>query len=168
MSETDDPIELRYTSSRRDLWRWYRMMWRGKLWRFHLLIGLLTFSGTLAWQLRFDGVRSNSVSLPFGSWLIAAAVTASLLLLMVAYPQIRFKPQQRWLRVGSDGIQTTIGRHSGSRSWREVAEVDRFDDGICIGLKNLNSYLLPATAFATAIDRGQFLATARKWWEENR
>jgi len=76
---------------------------------------------------------------------------------------LAFKPQPRLLMVDTRGIETTIAEKTKSTPWSEVATVNDEGHVIVIQLHNLNAYLVPSRAFASAAERLKFLdfATAQ-------
>jgi hypothetical protein len=81
-------------------------------------------------------------------------------LLMVVYPQLRFKSQIRRLEIDQEGISTIIGKRLGRRSWKEVLSVSEQDDRIII-LSRSGAFIVPARAFTSTEQRKAFLSFAQ-------
>jgi hypothetical protein len=149
---------IRYASSRREIWRWYWSAWarpRG-LWRSHVLISLLSAIGTTA----FEKQRAFNAD----HFLLVFAVTmVGCLVLLPLWPQIRFKPAVRTLKIHEKGFETVIGRRSGARSWKEVRSVKEADGTIVITGVNKNAFIVPSRAFASETDRLEFYEAARRF-----
>ena len=98
--------------------------------------------------------------------LVMAAVGAGMLalLLLVLYPQMMFKPQERRLRIGPEGLESEIRGASAHRAWTDVTEVSERNEGICITMRSGNAFIVPERAFASPQDRGSFFESARDWW----
>ena len=79
------------------------------------------------------------------------------------WPQIMFKPQPRTLTINSTGIETTIGKNSGKRSWGEIKEIQDVEDEIVIRGKNNNAFIIPMRAFSNLSERQAFLSSAQSW-----
>ena len=151
-------IELRYRSSRAEIWRWYWVRWRQSLWCVHLVLlaGLpaIVFAGQL---LRGEAPSASGVVIATGPGLLAC-------LLLVAYPQLAFKPRERWLKIGPDGIDTTIGRRAGHRNWSEMGPVEELADAVCLTVRRTgNAFVMPRRAFASDDDIRVVVAAARQW-----
>jgi YcxB-like protein len=149
---------IRYASSRREIWDWYWSAWarpRG-LWRYHVLISLLSAVGTTALEKQ----RAFSA----GHFLFVFAVTmVGCLVLLPLWPQIRFKPAVRILKIDEKGFETVIGRRSGARSWKDVRSVEESDGAIIITGVNNNAFIVPSRAFASEQERGEFYEAARRF-----
>jgi hypothetical protein len=127
-----------------------------RLWVFHLLIGVSTVGLVLA----IEG-RSSSI----GLWQIVGATSVALLFVasVAAYPQIVFKPQERWLQIRHDGMATRIKSMRREYRWSEVVALTEFGDTINIGLSSGNAFIVPRRAFANDADRTAFLNAALQW-----
>ena len=79
---------------------------------------------------------------------------------LVLYTQIRFKPQMRTIVLDKEGLKTTIGKKSGSRSWKELKSVEEQSDDLIITGKNGNAFIIPPRAFSSAENRAAFLSFA--------
>ena len=153
-------ITIKYKSSRGEIAHWYWRMWRNRLWKIHSAFILMIF---------FFFVTSE------GHWpirdfrFLEHAIFASLFLLifLVLFPQVKFKPQIRTLTVDENGIKTVIGPKSGTVSWSEVIGIEDTSEYISIIGKTLNAFVVPRRAFQSDEDRNQFLETIRKWQQKS-
>jgi hypothetical protein len=80
--------------------------------------------------------------------------------LLALVPQLLFKPQQRILRVGSEGLQTTIGKRSGKFTWRDIA---REGNCVIVTARNLNAFIVPTSAFPNAVACDEAIAQWQEW-----
>ena len=143
-------IELHYTSQRNEVWQWYWKTWRERLWKLHVpLFVILSVSFF---------VIAGGPSHPPSSIIVAIALTLGALAFMVVYPQLRFKPQRRFLVLNEDGLRTTIGKKSGSRSWREIKSVAELSGYVIITGKNGNAFIIPPRAFDSLATRESVLS----------
>lgn len=149
---------VQYASTRAEIWHWYWRAWaRPKgLWRYHILISLLSAIGvtTLEKQRTFDAGRFA---------LIFLITMLGCVVLLPLWPQIRFKPSVRTLKIDEKGFETVIGRRSGSRGWKEVRSVEQSDGAIVITGINNNAFIVPARAFTSEQDRLRFYEAARRF-----
>lgn len=81
----------------------------------------------------------------------------------LSHPQLLFKLQQRVLRIGPEGLQTTIGTKSGAWSWREIARIEREADHVIITGRNLNAFIVPVSAFPSAAACENAVAQWQGW-----
>ena len=149
---------LIYSSTRAEVWRWYWKAWAAPhgLWRFHALI-VLAFPLVLWITGSATGDEPRVVLRGVVIWAVAAVT------FMVAWPQIRFKPQPRTLRVDARGWSTVIGTRSGARTWHEVAAIDERPDAVVLVSANGNALIVPNRAFTDASERAAFLSDVRAW-----
>ena len=151
----DMSYTLRYTSSRKEIWKFYWSVWRRRLWIVHALFAAV--AGFAVAALTGHGVRLTSwiedsfLALPF---VIGA---------FAAVPQLRFKGAERTLRVTPEGWSTEIGQVSGSRSWAEVKVIREVDGLIFIESMNGNGIIVPPRAFRDENERRRFLTDVLKW-----
>lgn len=147
--------QLRYSSTRPEVWRFYWRTWRRSLWLIHVFAALgigLVVSGAINGPLRV------------GPWLTWALVAFPVVVAgFAAFPQIVFKARERTLEVGSDGWSSKIGRLTGSRSWAEVASIDEEPEAVMIRGANGNALVVPSRAFESPEQRRQFVSDVRKW-----
>lgn len=154
--DTDEKIySLHYRSSRAEVWRWYWRAWRSKYWWWHLLLAAAITWETLAVQ---SGEFQLSKFLLRFLW-----VTPALIALMVAWPQVSFKSQERSLEVGPEGWFTRIDKKSGSRTWRMVGSIRSNGEIISIVSTSGNALLIPKRAFQSDESREAFLEDIRRW-----
>jgi len=147
--------QLRYSSSRPEVWRFYWRAWRKSLWLVHVF-------AALGIGLVVSGMTNGS--LRTGSWLTCALVAFPLVVAgFAAFPQIMFKPQERTLEVSLEGWSSKIGRLTGSRSWSEVASIDEEAEVVMIRGTNGNALVVPSRAFESPEHRRQFVSDVRMW-----
>jgi hypothetical protein len=68
-----------------------------------------------------------------------------------------FKPQERTLIVDNDGVRTTIGKQSGSKSWREISSISEEQGTIVLSSRKMNALIVPPRAFGSEEARADFL-----------
>ena len=111
MEVKDQSFTVNYASRRSEIWRWYWRSW-GKpngLWRVHVFLGVgcgLVY--TLLDPRPFD------LRLFFTS---SVVYTVAFIVLFPLWPQLRFKSAVRSLTISSQGLVTSIGKITASRSW---------------------------------------------------
>jgi YcxB-like protein len=149
---------IRYSSSRREVWRWYWRAWAKPkgLWRFHALFAL-----TLA--IAHAQVQGLSRFSPIVFLTTTALAMLGCMLVFSLWPQIRFKPAERTLSVGPAGWATQIGKLSAARSWNDVREIIEEDDTIVVVGTNQNALIIPSRAFADEENQRRFLTNIRTW-----
>jgi uncharacterized membrane protein YccC len=149
---------IRYSSSRREVWRWYWRAWAKPkgLWRYHAFVGVLL--ATL-----YAEVQGFSHFRPAAFFVTALAAMLGCMLFFSLWPQIRFKPAERTLSVSPTGWSTQIGKLSAARSWSEVREITADADTIVVVGTNQNALIVPSRAFADEESRVRFLTDVRVW-----
>jgi hypothetical protein len=165
-------FSLTYAVKRSELWRWYWSRWArwDGLWRYWLVLGILTFGIVLG--LRY------AIAHDINSADVAAALlpTAILFGFFVVFPQMAYKPRQRRLFVNATGIDTSIGELSAKRSWKDISAIyDQHEfiaavvaGGIPLGpfwirTRNGNSFVVPNRAFRDVQERQAFLRAILSW-----
>lgn len=148
---------VNYASRRSEIWRWYWRAW-GKpsgLWRVHVFLGVgcgLVY--TLLDSKPFD----------LGLFFTYAVVyTVGFIVLFPLWPQIRFKSAVRSLTISSEGLVTSIGKITSSRSWTEVASVEERSGAVVITVENKNAFIVPSRAFDSRAELWQFFDAAERW-----
>ncbi len=102
---------LRYSSTRREVWRWYWRAWArpAGLWQYHVTIGVTAAVAILS--------AGGDTSFRLGSFAVAALLCTFLCAVVFPlWPQLKFKSAERLLEIGEAGCSTTVGKVSGSRS----------------------------------------------------
>ena len=153
------PVEIRlhYAITRKDLQHFYAYMWRKKLWMYH--VAILLIAGLFTAWLMAQG--SGDVYLPL---VIAFAAIAFLFV----YPQLNYKPQTRELILTETGFETTIGAKSGTASWNDIAGIADRDGYLLIVRKNLNTLIVPSSAFSSPEARLEAFTMLKSWLEASR
>jgi hypothetical protein len=154
-------MTIRYKLKREDIWRTYWRQWRHswKLKAAQVAIAASVFYMAVTQLAGRGPVQVRHVSL-------SVLITLAALVFLPVYPLIRFKPQERSLTIGPEGITTTIGTLSGDVPWRKVDSVAAENDRIYIVGKNQNAFAVPDHAFSTREERAEFLQLAQGWFEK--
>jgi len=104
-----------------------------------------------------------------GAQVVAATLIGLAVVLgFVAYPQLRFKPEERTLRIGAIGISTTIGNRSGDIAWTKVARITPTSGAVYIVGTGGNSFTVPERAFSSPAQRNEFIALATQFLKDSR
>jgi hypothetical protein len=74
------------------------------------------------------------------------------------------KPQSRTLTLLPDELGTTIRGETKKYSWQDVARFEEDGGFVVIGLRNLNAFIVPPTAFRDASEREAVVEQGRAWW----
>ena len=147
-------FEVAYSSTRREIWRWYWQTWRRQLWKIHAAILVLTVF-LLVVSVRRGGNDTER------DLIVIATGGALILAWFVLHPQVMYKPQRRSLLIDAAGISTTIGPRSGQRRWNEISTVSDAGDAIVIQVRNGNAFIVPNRAFTSSEQREGLLAFAK-------
>ena len=152
-------MTLEYSSTRSMLWRWY---WRSLLRNgAHRTIWLVWMLG--AFLAGFWSSHSLGKSNPRAA-LAGLASSLCVAAFLAVYPQLRFKPQTRVLTLLPDELSTTIRGETKKYSWRDVARFEEDGGFVIIGLRNLNAFIVPPTAFRDERERERIVEQGRAWW----
>lgn len=150
----DAPLTVRYATTRAELWRFYLHAWRNGLWRQHAAIAVfLLLAGVLF--TRGAPLAAGAVS---GAGLALVAVA-----FLFAWPQLRYKPQERVLTIAPSGVTTEIAGKSGSWAWSDIAAVEESPGEVILRNRSGNAFIVPARAFAAPARRKVFAERARRW-----
>jgi len=144
-------MTITYALRRSEIWRYYAWMWRRKLWKFHVVI-VPMLAVAAAMVLR----PTTPVA-----WFLAAGVSVVPVLLLMLYPQLKFKPQLRTLSLSANGIATWIGKKSANYEWRKFEGVFDLGDCIMLALNNNCAFIVPNRAFSDAQQRTEFFRAAQ-------
>ena len=156
-------MDLRYKTSRATLARWYWQSLRRNprhRWRW-LSILACSFLVTVAAVNEGPGVDLRAIG-------VGALITVVLAAFLALYPQLRFKSQERVLRLTSSGISSEIAGRAESFRWADVASITDGGDDLALTFRNLNAFIVPMSAFASMAERNQCVAECRQWLAENR
>jgi hypothetical protein len=147
--------EIRYHSRRSQVWHWYWKQWRTRLWRIQALIAAIIVIFTYV-------LLGDTVGIEY---LLPEFITLLLIVttLSAAWPQIKFKNNNRILKIGPEGWATHIGQLSGARSWVEVATVHEIDSAVSIVGVNGNALIIPRYALASTGEWERFLTDVKTW-----
>lgn len=146
-------MQIRYTatpSDTRALMR-YNLGHSPRFW--FMLLGLTIFAASVNALVVF-ATRHALMLEDLKSGVIVGVVLAAAIPIIVP---LRTKRDERLLNIDPEGIQTTIGRLSGTVPWSRVASVDVTPEYIFITGTSGNGFTIPARAFASLQDRQAFL-----------
>jgi hypothetical protein len=99
---------------------------------------------------------------------MAAMIGLAVVLASAAYPQLRFKPEERTLEIGTAGISTTIGNRSGDVPWTKIARITPTADAVYVVGTGGNSFTVPDRAFSSPAQREEFIARATQFMNDAR
>ena len=145
--------DLRYRSSRLEVWRSGWNAWRATFWRAQLPIAVIVPAVTLGRKLTVSSYLACACMLLLGIFLLVYALI----------PQLMFKSDERELHVGPEGWSTRIGKQSASRQWSEVASIQEVADTVVIWGTNGNALVVPSRAFTDRASLRQFAIDAQAW-----
>ncbi|MDB5102558.1 MAG: YcxB family protein [Fibrobacteres bacterium] len=147
-------MEIRYSTTKREIFRWYLKRWKHKLWMYHAIIfAVIVFT--------FHGSHSGAGGFEAKPILIALAYGVGALACMAVFPLLMHKPRERILRIDEQGIKTRIGRQSGEMRWARIVSVQEEPGYIFITGRNQNGFIIPDRAFMDVEAKGAFLAFAK-------
>lgn len=152
-------MTLEYSSTRATLWRWYwKSLFRNSV---HRTLWLVWMLGAF-----IAGFGTSNLSGKSGLHAALGGLAASLCVaaLLAGYPQLRFKPQTRVLTLLPDELSTTIRGETKTYSWQDVARFEEDGGFVIIGLRNLNAFIVPPTAFRDGREREGIVEQGRAWW----
>ena len=148
----DCAVTIEYASRRGEIWTWYWKAWRQRLWKSHLRIFAIV-AGLAYLFLSYPSPPA------FATLAIPAAIGALPVILLILYPQLRFKPQTRTVTIGTSGITTVVGRKSGRISWKNIRSVNEDRGYVVVQGSSGNAFIIPPRAFETPETRAGFVAT---------
>jgi len=152
-------MTFEYSSTRSALWRWYwKSLFSNRVHRTVWLVWML--AAFLAGYGASHLLGKPEPEAALGGLAACLCVAA----LLAGYPQLRFKPQTRVLTLLPDELSTTIRGQSKTYSWQDVARFEADGDFVIIGLKNLNAFIVPPTAFRDRREREGVVEQGRAWW----
>ena len=146
---------LHYRSTRLGVWRFYWRNWRRGIWRFHLAFAVMM---SLVMVAIMPAVRSVP------GWAAAfGGCFAVILVMSSAYPLFRFRSAERVLVVSESGWSTQVGERSGARSWSKTLPVFEQAGAVVIPSSNNTALVIPVEAFASEVERRQFIQDVKQW-----
>jgi hypothetical protein len=156
-------MDLRYRSTRATIARWYWESLRrnSRHRRSWLIILACGFVATVVIANEGPGLSGRAV----GEGVFVALILAVLLFL---YPQLRFKPQERVLRLTKGGISTEINGKMEWFKWADVVSINEGGEELILTFRNLNAFVVPISAFVSTAERSQCVAECRLWLNESR
>jgi len=147
-------MTIRYSSSRKEVNQWYWKKWREKLWFYHALLFVLTVT------ISMGGLHARSAS----DVLRGVSVGLLVLLVLVVFPQVMFKPKERTLSANENGIDTEIGKIRRHIGWNEISKIEDVSDVIVITRKRSgNAFIVPKRAFESPQEREAFYKAVKDW-----
>lgn len=144
-------MEIRYSTTKQEVFRWYMKRWKHKLWMYHaIILAVILFT--------FSGESGSAGAMTAKPLFIALIYAVSALAFMGAFPLLVHRRKERILSVDDEGIRTTMGRQSGIMKWGRVGSVREEAGYIHIIGKNRNEFIIPDRAFKDKAGRKAFLA----------
>jgi hypothetical protein len=146
-------VEIRYTAQRKDVGALlrYNLQHSVRLWVILAAVALFP-AGIASVAGLVGGRRPRSGDIMFD--LILGAVLVAVMLLRA---RARTKSDERVLSIGAEGIHTEIGERSADLPWRRITPVDVTSEYIFITGKNSNGFVIPSRAFASPVERAEFV-----------
>jgi hypothetical protein len=148
-------VTIEYASRRGEIWIWYWKAWRQRLWKSHLRIFAIV-AGLAYLFLSYPAPPS------LATLAVPVAIGALPVILLILYPQLRFKPQTRTVTIGTSGITTVVGRKSGRISWKNIRSVTEDRDYVVVQGSSGNAFIIPPRAFETVEARAELVATMKE------
>jgi len=148
-------VTIEYAPRRGEIWTWYWKVWIKRLWKSHLRI--FTIVAGLAYLFLSYPAPPSLTTLA-----VPLAIGAIPVLLLILYPQLRFKPQTRTVTIGTSGITTVVGRKSGRISWKNIRSVTEDRGYVIVQGSSGNAFIIPPRAFETPEEQVRFVATMKE------
>ena len=131
-------LTVRYALTREELWAWYKLAWLKRLWVFHLLI--LVMSCVTFALIEAGGSTASGL-------IIGAVVGLGMMVFMVAWPQVRYRPEERALTFDAEGLSYVRGPQTGRMSWKQIGSVADTPEGVAITGRSQSAFIVPNRAF---------------------
>lgn len=174
----DASFTLRYHVERREISDWYWWAWRQPrgLWRYWLLFLLITLgaAGLISQLAGF----SRPAALVVASFAYLAGIG-----FFVLFPQLKYKPSERTLRVHAGGIDTVRAGCTAHRSWRDISLVTQrkgfvvltvagshpyWPGKLWLRTQTGNAFIIPDRAFADSDVKRDFCRSITAWHSSQR
>ena len=147
-------FKIEYASRRSEVWAFYWRAWRQRLWKTHLIIFLAI---NLSFSIALFGGPPPSPS----SFAIVAAIGLLAIAWMPLFPLLMFKPKRRTLSINDTGIETTIGKKSAKRAWKDIKSVSEENGYLILLCRNGNAFIVPPRAFDSQSSQENFASFAK-------
>lgn len=131
-------LTVRYALTREELRAWYKVTWLRKLWMFHLAIVVL-----LCGSFALGQVGGSTLS----GLQLGVAASVLMILFMVVWPQLRYRPEERALTFDAEGLSYVRGPQTGRMPWAQIGSVADAESGIILTGRNHNAFIVPTRAF---------------------
>jgi hypothetical protein len=143
-------LTVRYALTRAELWAWYKVTWLRRLWVYHLAVVVLVLACFSL--LRVGGSNVSGL-------LLGMAYSALLIALMVAWPQLRYRSDERTLTFDADGLSYVRGRQSGRMPWTKIGSVADAHGGIVVTGRSQSAFIVPDRAFGDEAEKARAFRT---------
>lgn len=150
-------LTVRYALTREELRAWYKVTWLRKLWMHHLAIVVL-----LCGSFALAGVGGST---PSGLQLGVAA-SALMIVFMVVWPQLRYRPEERTLTFDAEGLSYVRGSQTGRMAWAQIGSVADADGGLIITGRNQSAFIVPTRAFGGESEKVAAFNTIRDLYRQ--
>ena len=151
-------MTVAYHSTRAGVAKWYWYSLRHN--RLHQAVEAAWLS--LLMYMGFSWSRTHGWG-PVGCVAAGVAIAMVGAVLSAAYPQLRFKPQERTLTASPDGLSSSIGSRSRTMAWSKVGDVVEWDGVVRVTSRYGNAMLIPFEAFGSTKERQEFVSSCRTW-----
>lgn len=141
-------VTVQYAIRRDELWSWYWTAWKRRLWIYHVAIVAMTILTFV--QLGVGGSLAPAI-------VAGSAVGLMLVGVMILYPQIRYRPEERTLTFDETGLSYQRGEKAGRMQWSRIRSVTGNGDAIVVMDRGQNAFIIPGRAFRDAGQRGEAL-----------
>jgi hypothetical protein len=156
-------MTIHYALKRKDIWDAYWFTWRNgwKLKVAQLFITGCAFFVTKQWLSGGGPATTSQLAISFGVALLS-------ILWLPLYPLVLYKPHQRMLTIGPEGVVTSIGDRSGEVPWIAIDRVQLDGDRLYVVGKSGNSFAIPGAAFPSHEERKRFADQCLSYWQNRR
>ncbi len=152
-------IQIEYSLTRPDVSNWYWRRWRQGHWVIHLVI----ICGAIC-----SGIISADGTSPLWAGSIGLMIGILVVIALMAYPMLAFKPEHRAVLLTGGGIETTVGVKSKLRPWNEVSSIRDENGTLVASVTSGQGFIIPPHAFASEEAKSEFLRFARTEINVNR
>ncbi len=143
-------LTVRYALTREELRAWYKVMWLRKLWVYHLAI--VAMSGVTFALLRIGGSEASGA-------VVGGIFGLALMVFMAAWPQVRYRPEERTLTFDADGLSYVRGPQTGRMAWKQIRSVAEAPEGVIVTGHSLSAFIVPNRAFGDEARKAEAFRT---------